>query len=401
VATDKDWPLTDAKYDIFIAYKREDRHIANQLLTIFEAQGLRVFIDTSINAGLHFSVELEQALDASRTVVVLWSAQSKSSRYVLDEANEGVERGVLFPVLIEDTRIPYGFRQIQTVNLCSWDGEPSHPECTNLLRAIADKLGTNKPEAQNPPDKKPHKRQYGDTYQDTLEDGSQGPSMVVIPPGHFLMGSPDGEGISDEYPQHDVIINEPFSMGRYAVSFKEYDDFRHSTDRELVKDRSGRNDQPVINLSWHDAVAYCQWLSDMTAKNYCLPSEAQWEYACRAGTTTAWNTGKTLSHNQANFDGNNTGTVPVNHYKPNHFGLFQMHGNVWEWCQDAYKNNYKGAPTDGTARESNSTSAARALRGGSWISAGSACRSSSRNYYAPDGRDSLVGFRLSCLSPIN
>ena len=225
--------------------------------------------------------------------------------------------------------------------------------------------------------------------------------MVVIPPGHFLMGSPDGEGRSDEYPQHDVIINEPFSMGRYAVSFTEFDEFCQSTDRELVKDSFGRNDQPVINLSWHDAVAYCQWLSDMTAKNYCLPSEAQWEYACRAGTTTAWNTGKTLSHDQANFDENNTGTVPVNHYKPNHFGLFQMHGNVWEWCQDEYKNDYKGAPTDGSARESNSTSAARALRGGSWIYYDDFCRSSCRYNREPGLRHDNVGFRLSCLSPIN
>ncbi|MFK7860879.1 MAG: SUMF1/EgtB/PvdO family nonheme iron enzyme [Granulosicoccus sp.] len=393
--------MTDAKYDIFIAYKHEDRPTANQLLSNFQEQGLRVFIDTSINAGSQFSVELEQALDASRTVVVLWSEQSKTSRFVLDEANEGVERGVLFPVLIEDTKIPYGFRQFQTVNLCKWDGEPSHPEYNKLFSAITIKLGTDKPEALKPSKQKPPNKQPGETYRDTLNDGSHGPAMVVIPSGRFLMGSPDGEGMSDEHPEHEVTIKEPFSMGKYAVSFAEYDQFCQSTQRELVSDKFGRDKQPVINVTWHDAIAYCQWLSDMTGKDYDLPSEARWEYACRAGTTTPWNTGKTLSHDQANYDNINEGTVAVDQYQPNHFGLFQMHGNVREWCLDEWQDDYEGAPTDGSARGSNSTSASRALRGGSWISTDDLCRSSSRRNLLSDNHYNRFGFRLSCLSPFN
>ncbi|MFK7893792.1 MAG: SUMF1/EgtB/PvdO family nonheme iron enzyme, partial [Granulosicoccus sp.] len=375
--------MTNDEYDIFIAYKREDRQTAMQLLSVFEAQGLIVFIDTSIHAGARFSAELEIALDASRTVVVLWSEKSKNSRYVLDEANEGVERGVLFPVLIEDTRIPYGFRGIQTVNLCDWDGDSTHPECESLLGALNAKLGrpvADAPSVDNTqPKSTPRHRKPGDIYRDTLKDGSQGPAMVVIPAGRFLMGSPDGEGDDDEHPQHEVIIKEPFAMGQYAVSFAEYDVFCRSTKRELAEDDFGREKQPVINVSWHDAVAYCQWLSDMTGKDYCLPSEARWEYACRAGTTTPWNTGEKLGNDQANFNENNKETVAVDHYKqPNDFGLFQMHGNVWEWCQDVWIKHYEGAPGDGSARDSDSTSQARALRGGSWVYAGNYCRSSYR-----------------------
>ncbi|MFK7862530.1 MAG: SUMF1/EgtB/PvdO family nonheme iron enzyme [Granulosicoccus sp.] len=424
--------MADATYDIFIAYKREDRPTANQLLALFESQGFSVFIDTSIHAGSHFGKALEQALDASRTVVVLWSEKSKESFYVIDEAEEGRDRGVLFPALIEDTKIPYGFRQIQTVNLVDWDGDSSHSQCNTLLDALRARLqndesvvrttgdgmppgsdGTNTssseetqpPEARTPNRQKPASdrqftRKPGDTYRDTLEDGSQGPAMVIIPAGRYLMGSPDGEGHEDEHPQHEVVIPAPFSMGQYAVSFAEFDAFCEATGRDAIKDAFGRDKQPVINVSWHDAVAYCQWLSTMSGQDYCLPSEARWEYACRAGTTTPWNTGTKLGTDQANFARTHSETVPVDQYAPNDFGLYQMHGNVWEWCQDAWQDDYKGAPTDGSAKDSRSNSTARALRGGSWINFDGNCRSSYRRSSHPDGRYYSIGFRVSCLSPI-
>ena len=385
------------QYDIFIAYKSEDRETANLLKDIFEARDWRVFIDTNINAGTHFSVELEQALDASRTIVVLWSATAKASHYVLDEATEGRDRNALFPVLIEQIKIPYGFRQIQTADLIDWNGDAAHLGCDDLLNALHDHLSSDAPVSASPISK-PKIVSPGSVYRDPLRDGGEGPAMVIIPAGRFLMGSPEGEGRDNEHPQHEVTIAQPFAMGQTAVSFTDYDRFCEATSHPHVDDEWGRDEQPVINVSWHDSVTYCQWLSEQTGKNYQLPSEARWEYACRAGTTTPYHTGNKLTHKQANFERKNNGPVPVDKYEPNNFGLYQMHGNVLEWCKDAWYGDYNGAPVDGSARSSGET-AARALRGGSWFNNNHACRSSNR-YFDPGAPDSSIGFRLSCLPPI-
>ena len=400
------------QYDIFIAYKREDHVKANNLKVVFEQQGWRVFIDTTISAGARFSMELEQALDASRSVVVLWSEASRHSRYVMDEANEGAERNILFPAMIEQTRIPSGFRGFQTVDLVHWQGEIEHLECERLIEALASFLGSahEQPtqsigeitdqvtvEALAMPNDARLRHKPGDIYRDTLKDGSAGPEMLIIPAGSFLMGSPKGEGHDDERPQHKVTIAQPFAMGRYAVSFDEYDAFCRASGHRQPEDQWGRGKQPAINVTWRDAVAYCQWLSEESNKDYQLPSEARWEYACRAGTTTTWNTGDKLTKKQANFGGKNKQTFEVEQYEPNTFGLYQMHGNVWEWCADPWHGNYDNAPDNGDVWTGDHP--ARALRGGSWLNYSGNCRCSVRYDFDPGGRGGSIGFRLSCLSP--
>ena len=242
-------------------------------------------------------------------------------------------------------------------------------------------------------------------FRDTLASGGEGPDMVVIPAGAFLMGSPDSEPqrSNDEGSQHFVTFSQPFAIGRYAVTFDEYDRFCLATQRPPVADSGwGRGRRPVIHVTWQDAQDYCVWLSAQTGHSYRLPSEAEWEYACRAGTTTPFHWGSTITPKQANYDGNsayNNGakgeyrkqTVPVDQFQTNAFGLYQMHGNVWEWCTDAWHDSYTGAPQDCSAWDL--TGAARVVRGGSWYSYAWFCRSASRYHNDPDYRN--TGFRCA------
>jgi formylglycine-generating enzyme required for sulfatase activity len=169
--------------------------------------------------------------------------------------------------------------------------------------------------------------------------------MVIIPPGRFLMGSPaEAERAQDKDPQHPVTIARALAIGRFAVTFEEYDRFCAKTGRAKPGDSGwGRGQRPVINVSWDDATAYCAWLSQQTGHAYRLPSEAEWEYAARAGTTSAFWWGNQIDPSLANYDGNYTyangpkgeyreRTLPVESFQPNPFGLYQVHGNVWEWC---------------------------------------------------------------------
>ena len=188
------------------------------------------------------------------------------------------------------------------------------------------------------------------TIRDRLDIGGAGPLMAVLPPGRFLMGSPpdEPERYVNEGPQHAVVIQHPFALGVCTVTFAEYDLFCRNTGRELPGDEGwGRENRPAIHVSWDDAQAYCAWLSRQTGQGYRLPSEAEWEYACRAGTPTPFSFGGNISPEQVNYDGNRPyaggkkgvyreKTVPVQSLPPNAWGLHEMHGNVWEWVQDAW-----------------------------------------------------------------
>ena len=222
-----------------------------------------------------------------------------------------------------------------------------------------------------------------------FKDLDIGPEMVVVPAGSFMMGSPpsEPERSDDEGPQHKVAIAKPFAVGRFAVTFAEWDAAQQDRDWQAVTARAarqpaeegwGRGDRPVIDVEWDDAKAYAKWLSKKTGKDYRLPSEAEWEYACRAGTTTPFWWGSSITPDQANYDGSadpykgggkkgedREKTLPVKSFEPNPWGLYQVHGNVWEWCEDLWHGNYNGAPQDGSAWTAGD-SIYRVLRGGSW-----------------------------------
>ncbi|PZO57455.1 MAG: hypothetical protein DCF15_07115, partial [Phormidesmis priestleyi] len=239
--------------------------------------------------------------------------------------------------------------------------------------------------------------------------------MLLIPAGTFMMGSPEDEPERQERegPQHEVSV-PPFFMGRYLVTQAQWRVVAalRQVNRELNLEPSefkGDN-LPVEQVSWYEAVEFCDRLTAQTGRPYRLPSEAEWEYACRAGTTTPFHFGKTLTTEVANYDGNyfyadgpkgayRETTTPVDHFEiANAFGLSDMHGNVWEWCQDHY-DSYDKTPIDGSAWVTSDRDARRLLRGGSWFYNPGGCRSAFRNYNTPDFRLNIIGFRVSCSAP--
>jgi formylglycine-generating enzyme required for sulfatase activity/actin-like ATPase involved in cell morphogenesis len=238
--------------------------------------------------------------------------------------------------------------------------------------------------------------------------------MVHIPGGKFLMGAPSGEKDSrnSQRPQHQVNV-PPFWMGKYPVTQAQWRAVASlpRVEQELEPDPSKfkGNDHPVEQVSWLDAVEFCQRLSRAIGKDYRLPSEAEWEYACRARTTTPFYFGETITTDIANYGGNYTyaqeqkgqyrkKTTPVGSFPPNGFGLYDLHGNVWEWCADNWHNNYEGAPTDGRAWLDKNENQYQVLRGGSWYLNPNLCRSVFRNggIRRRDGIDNGIGFRVAC-----
>uniref|UniRef100_B8HWI9 Sulfatase-modifying factor enzyme-like domain-containing protein n=1 Tax=Cyanothece sp. (strain PCC 7425 / ATCC 29141) TaxID=395961 RepID=B8HWI9_CYAP4 len=231
--------------------------------------------------------------------------------------------------------------------------------------------------------------------------------MVAIPPGQFMMGSPEYEfeRFDKEGPQHQVTI-KAFYMGRFEVTQAQWQTVMGNN-----PSRFKRENRPVETISWNDAQEFCTRISQKTGRRiYRLPSEAEWEYACRAGTTTPFYFGPTITPDLANYRGNDTyglgpkgqdrhQTTEMSSFPPNAFGLYDMHGNVWEWCEDAWHNNYNGAPTNGSAWVSGGDSSFRLLRGGSWSLDPRSCRSANRDWTYAVYRDSFIGFRVVCCAP--
>jgi len=240
---------------------------------------------------------------------------------------------------------------------------------------------------------------------DRFRDFDAAPEMIVVPTGEFMMGSRDGEGDDDERPQHKVTITNPFAVGVSPITIGEFKSFVDATNYK-VKERSNRpwqnpgfaqaKDHPAVYVSWHDAQAYVAWLRKQSGdKAYRLLSESEWEYCCRAGTTTEYSTGDTITAEQANFGENSKGTTAVLTFPTNPWGLRDMHGNVWEWCEDNWHEDYSGnPPTDGSAWEGGDQSF-RVLRGGSWGDHPHFLRSASRDRDLPDFRGNDVGFRVA------
>ena len=241
-----------------------------------------------------------------------------------------------------------------------------------------------------------------------LQDGGLGPAMVILPAGTFSMGARKNEAgaYESEYPRHAVTIPRPFAIGRYPVTFADYDRFCAATGKDQPDDRGwGRDERPVINVSWQDACDYAAWLSAQSGQAYRLPSEAEWEYAARAGTETAYWWGEDIGVNRANCfnsgsEWSGRQTSPVGSFPANAFGLHDTAGNVWEWVQDRWHKNYTNAPADGSAWESDGDSKYRVLRGGSWLNDPRYARAASRFGCDPGSRDYGVGFRLALCAPI-
>jgi formylglycine-generating enzyme required for sulfatase activity len=239
-----------------------------------------------------------------------------------------------------------------------------------------------------------------------FRDCSDCPQMVVIPAGEFTMGSPPSERGAEA--QHRVIITAPFAVSKFEITFEEWDACLKEGGCGGYRPGDegwGRGDLPVINISWHDAQAYANWLSHKTGKPYRLLSESEWEYAARAGTTAPFSYGNSVSPGQANYDGSGDGsgpsdenrqrTMPVGSFPANGFGLHDMHGNVSEWVEDCWQDDYAaGTPTDGSAwLEGNCNG--RVVRGGSWEDSQVELRSAARTGGNKEDRFYTDGIRIA------
>ena len=266
----------------------------------------------------------------------------------------------------------------------------------------------------------------------SFKDCSDCPEMVVVPAGSFTMGPPSDEEVATvREDQTRVDIASPFAVGRFAVTRDEFAAFvaatGHKTEGGCYRfngsesrregDRSWRSPgftqtdrHPVVCVNWNDAQAYVAWVSSTTGRSYRLLSETEREYVARAGSTTPFWWGTTISTEQANYDGRiayaggakgewRQATVPVDSFAANPWGLYNVHGNVWEWTEDCWNENNAGNPQDGTARVAGDCSL-RVLRGGAWANAPHTLRSARRGRNPPDSRDGFIGFRVArTLSP--
>jgi formylglycine-generating enzyme required for sulfatase activity len=227
--------------------------------------------------------------------------------------------------------------------------------------------------------------------------------MVEIPDNMFQMGSPPGQGFYDELPRHNVKIST-FLIGKYPVTQEQW----NAVMGWLPPCRTKGSKHPVDRVSWNDAITFCEKLHMITGRNYRLPSEAEWEYACRAGTTSPFYFGETITTDLSNYVGEyiyqsepkgiyRHGSTDVGSFPPNMFGIYDMHGNVWEWCADTWHDSYIGAPSDGSIWDGRNNYP-HVLRGGCWHDPPNLCRSAARLQHAPDEGEDFFGFRVALTS---
>lgn len=233
-------------------------------------------------------------------------------------------------------------------------------------------------------------------FADDYTEPTTGMEFVSIPGGSFIMGDNRDHFTS---PEHDVTV-KPFLMGRYEVTYEQYAKFCTDTGRLIPSDQGwGMENRPIVDVTWDDAVAFTEWLSEKSGRKMRLPSESEWEYAGRSGSTTRYPWGDKIGKNKANCDGcgsqwDGLMTAPVGSFPPNGYGLYDMIGNVYEWCLDTKHDSYLGAPTDGSARLDEGPDGRKISRGGSWLYPPGDAEVAGRCWDPPNKSQSDFGFRV-------
>ena len=377
--------------DIFIGYASEDRSKVKPLANALKAQGWSVWWDwKSIPVGKTWRQAIEEGLESARSILVLWSSKSIGKDWVIDIAEFGKERKNLVPVLIDDLRLPIGLRQNQAARLIEWDGEISHTGFVRIIQALTSILGS--PEPKNAKELIELAEQELSEPTETFRN-SIGMKFVLIPAGRFMMGSED---YNYEKPQHEVTISQPFYLQTTQVTQGQWQKVIGKNPSEF---KDCGDNCPVEQVSWGDAQDFIKKLKEMEGDdNYRLSTEAEWEYSVRAGTTTEFffgdDAGK-LGEYAWYWENSDQKTHPVGQKKSNPWDLYDMYGNVFEWLEDDWHDNYRNAPSDGRAWIDNPRGSSRVLRGGSWYFDALGCRSVFRSYGGPGYRDYDVGFRLA------
>jgi formylglycine-generating enzyme required for sulfatase activity len=382
--------------DIFISYAREDRPRAEAIAQALEDHGWSVWWDWVIPTGKKFRRVIQEEIDKARCVVVLWSATSIDSDWVIEEASEGNDRGILLPVLIQKVRPPMGFRSMHAADLTNWRGEAAAPTFLRLCSDIAPLIRAPVivPTAAKDQPPSPAPRQSG-----ARTNPKDDPAYVRIPKGEFWMGATSGD--TDAQPdekRHRVRITKDFWLGETPVTVAAYKrfvaerpQFKMPPPPDFNPDWN-KSDHPIVRATWDEAKAYCEWAGGR------LPTEAEWEYAARGGKDgLKYPWGNEITPENANYSGSKwKGTSPVRSYPANAWGLYDMAGNVWEWAADWYDNDYYGTlPSDKPVEDPRGpqSSKVRVLRGGSFDYATRDLRAALRGRSEPDGRYFSIGFR--------
>ena len=437
-----------SEIQIFLAHAHEDKEAIFELYNRLKKAGYKPWLDKKdLIPGQNWRSVIPEAIKESQLFIACLSTRSIAKRgYVQNEFKMALNQMAslpatsiyLIPVRLDECEIPnlrqeeYGIdlRDLHWLDYWESDG------FAELERAIAFQYGPFVQERESS-DKiaefeyvtvdetgREIKREKGQVsyYGEDLGNGIS-LDMVSIPGGKFLMGMEDEEierlnkkygtdWFNNEKPQHEVTV-QAFYMGRFQITQAQWRAIASlpKIERDLEPDPSKfkGNDRPVEKVNWFDAVEFCRRLSKKTGREYRLPSEAEWEYAARAGTTTPFHFGETITSDLANYDGNYSyaneakgeyreKTTPVGSFTPNSFGLYDIHGNVWEWCQDDWQGNYEAALKDSSAWLSGKSNT-KVMRGGSWYYLPADCRSASRNGFNPERSDDYIGFRVVCMVP--
>ena len=382
--------------DIFLSYASEDRERVRPLVERLEAHGWSVWWDPDIPKGTDFADTIEAAIDDSRTMVVVWSAASVSSRWVRGEAREGIENGRgLLPVRLDDSKPPIDFRGLQDTDLTDWGDSASHPELEALISALETILGV--PTSTVGAGRGKDEAAPAVELEIDLED-LNGEGWVTLDGGTFTMGSEHGE--DDEKPPHQVTLS-PYLMSRYPVTNRQYVSFVMETGKEAPRHWAeaqvpeGGESHPVVNVSWWGAEAYCKWLTKRVGKGVVsLPTEAQWEFAAGGaeGREYPWGA-EEPDKDRANFDNPARGTSPVDKYAAGATptGIYDLAGNADEWCRDWYGPYSEDSITDPAGPDEG---VKRVLRGGSLVVNSRFLRAAYRFDVYPGFRGDSLGFRV-------
>jgi formylglycine-generating enzyme required for sulfatase activity len=446
--------MKKSEIQIFLAHASEDKPAVLALHERLKQAGYKPWLDEKdLIPGQIGRDEIPKAIEASQIFLACLSGKSANKqgyiqrelRIALDILGEMPPGTIFFiPMRLEECEIPDlrsaevglklrdihrldywkedGFEQLERAITYQFKLEPEEPKQLlsvfnfEIVRVNAKGEQINKESKQS---------QY--FREDLVNDITL--EMVAIPGGTFLMGTEDEEierlvkkfnweGFRRERPQHEVTV-PPFFMGKYPITQAQWKAIASRTDLKVkqdldfkpayFKDRPDSDRRPVEQVNWYDAIEFCARLSKLTVREYRLPSEAEWEYACRAGTTTPFYFGETITGELANYNASNTyadepngeyrnETTRVGQFPPNAFGLYDMHGNVREWCADTWHDNYDGAPTDGSVWIENGNDNRSPLRGGSWGYNPTYCRSAIRYdyYFRRVNRINNYGFRVVC-----
>ncbi len=401
---------------VFISYSNEnetDRQVADRIYNTLKARGIPCWVaHRDIAAGQNWPDEISKAISNSRVMIVVLSEHTQKSRYVGREVTQAADENLtIIPFCIEKVSLSGGLKLL--LSNCQWINAYPHlqdKDLEQLVETLQKYLGIELGKTYKKEEKPPEVDKEPDFIRDLISKGwdvkKNGNdsleafykvydiTMIYIPPGKFMMGANNGD--AEEKPSHEVDL-DGYWIGKYEVTFNQYDRYCDETGKKKPDDLGwGRDKRPVIYVSWDDAVAYCEWLSQKIGLTFKLPTEAQWEKAARGPGGLVYPWGNDFDKNKCNsYEGGLNKTMPVGTYPlgKSPYGCMDMAGNVWEWCSDWYdKDYYKNSPAKNPLGPLKGTS--RVLRGGSWSDLSGYLRCAARCLVNPWSNWNLLGFRV-------